>query len=178
MRDFVPAAGRYRTVPESRIVEMLFLYGWVFAVRGGGRDAAAREIVETLDRWVAMGLGHGRASSGERLFDSVEVANFFSWAGACRGDPAWGNNIAVQRRQMFELYGKAPLGDAAPSLAELAPKRFAVTFKRTFDLANMPIGAPARGRAERGARGGRVRRRPRERRCVLPCGGAGGPLGL
>jgi hypothetical protein len=144
VRDFVQTAARYRTVPEASIIELLLAGVWPFEARDDRRATAEREARETLDRWVAMGLAHGCSTDGERLFDSVEIANFLSWAGARHGDPAWGRSVATLRRAVLEFHRES-LGSAIPpSPAELGPGRFSVTLMREFNLADMPVGARVR----------------------------------
>ena len=53
----IRTSARYRTVAQSRMVEMLLVYGWHFDVEEGHRSASEKEVVAALDRWVAAGLG-------------------------------------------------------------------------------------------------------------------------
>lgn len=149
MTAFLPTDARYRTVPEAVIVEQMLTRGWIFEVSDGGRAVAEREARGALDRWVAMGLGYERSAAGERLFDSVEVINFDTWAGVLHGDPAWRRSVATVRRHVRELLAGAPDDSAPPPLAALGPRRFSVSFKREFDLAAVPVGARARLRLPR-----------------------------
>ena len=63
----VRADGRYRTVPEAQIVDMLLVAAFVYELEAGHRDAAVACILASLDRWVKLGLGYQRAATEKAL---------------------------------------------------------------------------------------------------------------
>lgn len=147
MKRFVASDPRYRTVPEATVVELLFVNHWAYAVNGGERPIAEREARQAVDRWTGLGLPYSRSPTGERLFDPVEVVNFSSWAGACCDDPIEDRHLHEARRMVRDLHAAPLASPGPPPIAELRPLRFAVRFRREFNLANIPIGARIRLRA-------------------------------
>lgn len=138
----------YRTIPQSRIVEMLLLVSWACEVEAGARRAAAAATVAALEGWVGQGLGHALSADGARLFDPVEVVNFLKWAGLAGRDDYWETHfVATHRRFVAEFQPGIDTGHAEPGHAEprpLAPRRFRVTLRRSFDLAGFAAGATVR----------------------------------
>jgi hypothetical protein len=136
MRQTFSGEARYRTIDEADIVEMMLYQGWAFEVRAGARAAAEREARATLNRLVAMGLPHYQTEGVAPRFDPAEVDNFVKWAGIERGDPTWGERyVATTRRLVGETRLGGALGDA-PSSTRRCPQRYAVTLRRTFNLAD------------------------------------------
>jgi Transglutaminase-like superfamily len=127
---------RYRTIDEADIIDLLLYQGWAFEVRAGARAAAEQEARATLDRFVAMGLRHHIAEGGVRRFDPAEVHNLVKWAGMELGEPTWRERyVATTRRLVWEAQLGCGPGDA-PSTVMLCPQRYAVTLRRTFNLAD------------------------------------------
>ena len=127
---------RYRTIPESSIIEMLLLVSWACEV--DARERAAAAIAVALERWVGQGLGYGLSSTGQRLFDPVEVVNFLKWAGLAGTDRYWEDHFVATHRQFVGEFrsGTAP--------RRLGPRRFRVTLQRSFDLQRFAQGATVR----------------------------------
>ena len=70
-----------RTVDEGRIIDQVMLWGFAFDVREGQAERARGEAEQALERWLGLGLGHALTAGGGRLYDPVEVMNFFIAAG-------------------------------------------------------------------------------------------------
>lgn len=130
----ITTADRYRTVDETRIVELLMLWGWAFEVREGRRTEAEARARAALDRWTRMGLGF-TGGAGERRFDPAEVVNFHKHAGLTGRDPFWeGRYVATARRLVTALHGAPRAEGPAPDPARLPPARFRVSLARTYAL--------------------------------------------
>lgn len=111
------ADDRYRSVAETRIIDMIYLAGWACERQSTGRDPA-RKALEGL---VEIGLPF-RRSDGQRLFDPVETLNFAKQAGLDGRDGVWPNHIVHTARQLVE------------DLRAEGPRPFKVTLKRTFHV--------------------------------------------
>lgn len=122
----------YRTVPESRILDMLLLGGWAYE---RGTPEAVVETKRALNSWVDMGLGVQFGPMGERLFDPVEVVNVLKSLGMAGRDSFWAERyVATGRRMVTDL--------AAESRGP-----FVVIFKRTFNVRPSAKGKVLRLRA-------------------------------
>jgi hypothetical protein len=122
----------YRTVPESRILDMLLLAGWAYEQDDPKASAATRHA---LDRWIGMGLGMTSGPTGERLFDPVEVVDVLKRLGLEGRDSFWADRyIHTGRRLVTDL--AANIG-----------RRYIVDFRRTFSLRTVPVGKTLRLRA-------------------------------
>jgi hypothetical protein len=127
---------QYRTIDEARVVDLLLFHGGVLDVRAGDRAAATAKARAALDRCVGLGLGHRSLPTGERLFDPVEVMNFLSWAGVHRGDRYWEDCcVATGRQLVWRAHSDETAVDRPPSFSALAPRRYAVSINRSFNLA-------------------------------------------
>ena len=135
----VRADGRYRTVPEAQIVDMLLVAAFVYELEAGHRDAAVACILASLDRWVKLGLGYQRAADGQRLFDPVEVINRMKWSGVLDIDDFWVNHFVTTTRAFFSEWNSTTIEDSA-GLKRQKPARFAVDFRRIFDLSGIEAG--------------------------------------
>jgi hypothetical protein len=109
----------YRNVPEKRILDALYLGGWVYE-----KDSPRAEITtrQALDRWIQMGLGV-RHHRDTRLFDPVEVLNFLKQAGMEGRDSFWADRYVTTGRHLVE--DLALRGDDAA---------FRIDFRRTFHV--------------------------------------------
>ncbi|SFK35550.1 transglutaminase-like domain-containing protein [Methylocapsa palsarum] len=131
--------GRYRAIPEGRILEILLLSGWAYEIREGERDAAVRETQSALDGWVDLGLPFERSARGERLFDPTEVVNFLKWAGLFHGDRFWeARFVSTGRRLTHSFLSPNSATNDPPQLSDLPPRAFAVVLRREFNLEGAP----------------------------------------
>jgi len=128
---------RYRTIDEARIIAALVAEGWRYQVAKGEHVTAERQARAALERCVALGLPHRRSAAGGRLFDPAEASNFLKWAFKEKGEPIWPDQyLPSARREIWEAH--QPAGDcidAPPDLGSLADQRYAVTVRRSFNLA-------------------------------------------
>jgi hypothetical protein len=99
---------RYRSIPASRIIELLLLVSWACEVDAEDRRAAEVATAAALESWVGAGLGYRLGLDGQRLFDPVEVVNFLKWAGMTGRDRYWEDHFVETHR------------DAAPELRPAA----------------------------------------------------------
>jgi hypothetical protein len=121
----------YRTIPESKMVEILMLAGSAYTLDSPQALTTTREA---LNRWIAMGLEARLDRSGERLFDPVEVINFLKQAGLDGRDSFWSDRyVSTGRRLVSDLM--------------TTRRQHTVDFKRTFVLGPMQIGKSLRLRA-------------------------------
>ncbi len=126
---------QYRTVSESRIVEMISLHGWANELEHGEHAAVAAAASDALQRWIALGLPSATAPEGGRLFDPAEALNFAKWDDLRHADPFYEHRlVATARRNALGFHG--PDADPAePPLPDSLPaERFSVTLMREFDL--------------------------------------------
>jgi hypothetical protein len=136
-----PGDPRYRTIDEATTVQHLLARGWPFEMRGGGAEAALAAARATLAQCVAEGLPHGLSKTGARLFDPAEVTNFLDLSAFRDGDRAWDRHRITGRRLIAEaLAGGDTAGGPPPPPPTLGAARFAVTLRRTFNLADQPRG--------------------------------------
>jgi Transglutaminase-like superfamily len=131
----IRTSARYRTVAQSRMVEMLLVYGWLFDVEDGHRSASEKEVVAALDQWVAAGLGFEQSAGGERSFDPAEVINFAKWRGIEHADTVWRDRLTdVGRRRVVGMHAGTASLTRPPPASALGPGRFTVMLHREFDL--------------------------------------------
>ena len=135
---------RYRTIGESHILDLLLFDGWRFAIAAGRRPAAMRAARDALERCIAMGLPYLTTPAGARLFDPAEATSFLKWAGLNRSDKAWDQVVATARRQLWERQPPPADFNRPPALRELGARRYALTIRRTFNLAGRLPGEPVR----------------------------------
>lgn len=125
---------RYRTIDEERIVQLLLVTGWRFAVRAGRHDTASAEARAGLERLVQLGLPFRIAAAG-RLFDPVEVANFVVWSHFHHGERLWEDFfVATARREIWEPFPRSGDCNTPPCWDALGPRRYDVSIRRTFNL--------------------------------------------
>ena len=132
-----PGDPRYRTIDEARTLQVLVAQGWPLEARAGEARSAEREAKAALDAAVAMGLPHGVADTGARLFDPDEAVNFLDEAARRQGGLAWDRRVVSGRRLVWQAHGHRPDQDDAtvpPPPSTLVDRRFAVTLLRTFNL--------------------------------------------
>ena len=129
-RPPVPGEALYRTVEGARVLDLLLLHGWAFALRGEERALAERQAAAALERLVGLGLPFARSGDGARLFDPVEALNFLRWAGVRGDDPTWIEHCLPTARRL------AGAADEA--------ERFAFTLRRTFNLKDRAPGTRVR----------------------------------
>jgi transglutaminase-like putative cysteine protease len=133
-----------RTVEEGRIIDQVMLWGFAFDVREGQAEWARGEAEQVLERWLGLGLGYATAANGGRLYDPVEVMNFFIAAGRRGEDRFWAErHVATERRRVFKVHGPAAAG-RPPSASALTPRRFQVRLQRDYALTGLAPGASAR----------------------------------
>ena len=137
---------RYRTIDEARIIEAMVTEGWRYEVAGGRRGAAETAARAALEQCVGLGLPFARSPAGVRLFDPAEASNSLKWSFRALGEGAWEKQfLPTARRQIWEPHGPAHDGfDVPPRLSDLAPQRYAVTVRRTFNLSDLDVGARLR----------------------------------
>lgn len=140
LRASIAAIGGRRTLDAANIVTHLVATGRHFEVRAGAVAQAEAYARATIARLAAAGLIQ---APGAR-FDLTEVANHLALAEAGRGPPAVPPcGVETGRRLVATLAGAA--GTArAPDLTALPPRRFEVSFVRTFDLADAAPDGPPR----------------------------------
>ncbi len=145
-QDFRPRAdARYRTIPESDIIELLLLVSWAYEIEAGERPAAQAETSAALESWIGQGLGHRPGVDGQRLFDPVEVINYLKWAGLAGTDRYWEDHFVATHRRFVREFRGEPGDGAWPDIA--APRRFRLKLRRSFDLQGFAGGASVRLRA-------------------------------
>ena len=129
---------RYRSIDEARIVEALVSEGWRYEVAAGQRPAAEHEARVALERCIALGLPYRRSSAGGRLFDPAEASNFLKWAFKAKGERIWQDQfLPSARREIREAHRPTGDGiDTPPDLGALSAQRYAVTVRRSFNLAD------------------------------------------
>ncbi len=117
---------RYRTIPESQIIKMLMLAGWAYEKDGVRAAAVTRQ---SLNQWIAMGLGVRADLHGERRFNPVEVVNVLKRLGLEGRDPFWSERyVGTGRRLVTDLSSSSDTD------------KFIVHFRRTFNLRTVPAG--------------------------------------
>jgi hypothetical protein len=122
---------RYRTIPESSIIDLLLLVSWAYDLDAGDRPAAQAATSAALESWVGSGLGYRLGDDGQRLFDPVEVVNFLKWAGLTGSDRYWDDHFVATHRRFVRAF-RSEEGGAWPGVA--TPRRFRVKLRRNFDL--------------------------------------------
>jgi transglutaminase-like putative cysteine protease len=141
--EFQPKSdARYRTIPQSRIVELLLLVSWASEVDDGERRAAQAATSAALETWVGGGLGYRLSAEGERLFDPVEVVNFLKWAGLAGRDRYWEDHFVATHRRFVKEFRSEERDGTWSRIA--APRRFRVKLRRSFDLQGFAQGATVR----------------------------------
>jgi len=133
---------RYRTVPESRLLDVLLLGGWAFELESGRHAAALASTQAALESWIALGLPYARSERGERLYDPVEALNFMKWAGLKGLDRFWLERYVGTGRAL--VCGWADRDDGACSPDGYGDARFHVTLQRTFDIRHVSPGTKLR----------------------------------
>jgi len=113
----------HRTIPESLILDMLLLYGWVYELAAGRRAAAARQCEAALKDLVRNGLGF-RAAGAARRFDPVEVHNLIVAEGLAGRCPIWTDHFIPTGRALHSELARLADRNEAP--------RLAVRFSRTL----------------------------------------------
>ncbi len=130
----IRADDRYRNVAEAWVIESIAFMGWLHE---DDRDLARSAASQALERFIDLGLGFRSAHDGQRYFDLVEVNN--SMRSDLRGDFYSSTFVPALRRLVSDA-----LSDSPRSKQE---RRFAIDFRRTFDLRSLPIGIKVRLRA-------------------------------
>ncbi len=130
---------RYRTVPETQIVEHLSLYFWASRLHVDERAAVLKEVGQALERSVEAGLPFERSWDGQRRFDPAEVIDWIKWASIRRGDPFWRVRCLEAGRSLIcEFHGVEGSGGIPPSPKTLGPRRFSVRLQREFNVEQFP----------------------------------------
>jgi transglutaminase-like putative cysteine protease len=136
---------RYRSIPESSIIELLLLVSWAIEVDAGDREPAWAAASDALGCWISNGLGYQLNSDGTRLFDPVEVINFMKWAGVTGQDRYWRDHFVKTHRAFVSEFQPAAVDSGVANA--YPPNRFLMKLRRTFDLQNFAEGASVRLRA-------------------------------
>jgi hypothetical protein len=133
---------RYRTIDEARIIEALVSEGWRHEVAAGQRAAVEHDARAALERSIALGLAYRRSPTGGRLFDPFEASNFLKWGFKAKGERIWQDQfLGAARREIREAHPLTGNGiDTPPDLRALPTQRYAVTVRRSFNLAGRPKG--------------------------------------
>ncbi len=140
----VIADDRYRTVPESRLIDTLLVAGFPLEVQAGQRPQAEAQTATSLARWIELGLGYRRAENGERFFDPVEAVNCMKWAGLNGLDNFWADHFVRTGRAVLREWDDSNVPDLTTTAGPRPPRRFNVTVKRAFDLSQHSASAKAR----------------------------------
>lgn len=119
------AASHRRTASRQDIEDLLLLSGSLFALREGAGAASRARVARVFE------------SSPDGCHDPDAVVNAMIASGL-RGEGGYwrGRCVPTGQRLVGELCGGASEG--APDLRSLAPRRFEVAFRRTFDLSRAP----------------------------------------
>lgn len=139
----LPGADRHRTASEAEVIDLLVVYGWMPEVRRGARETAVREAAAALERFVGRGLAFAPGEDGARRFDPAEVVDFMKWTGQAGREPIWNTrNVLSTRADVWEAFGGGE--GLAPPPETLGPRRYAVSLRRTFNLAGKTPGERVR----------------------------------
>ena len=134
---------RYRTIPESRLLDVLLLGGWVYEVAAGRQAEALASTRAALASWIGLGLPCRQSAGGERLYDPVEVMNFQKWAGLQGLDRFWIDRFVATGRRLVSDWAENRRDDASsPDGRGAAP--FRVSLQRRFNVRKFAPGARLR----------------------------------
>ena len=134
---------RYRTVGESRLLDVLLLGGWVFELAAGRHAEALASTRTALTSWIELGLPFRMSAAGERLYDPVEVMNFQKWAGLKGLDRFWIERFVATGRRLVGDWAQHRRDDASsPDGRGEAP--FRVSLQRTFNVGGFTPGSQLR----------------------------------
>ncbi len=122
---------------------MLLVAAFVYELEAGRREAAVACILTSLDKWIKLGLGYRREADGQRLFDPVEVINRMKWSGVLDIDDFWVNHFVKTTRAFLSEWNSTSVGSSA-GFGRHKPARFAVHFRRIFDLSTVQAGQKLR----------------------------------
>ena len=120
----------YRTVSQSRIVDMCHVAGW--ACDRGESSPGRASTCEALERWIGMGLHFRPGTDGIRYFDPVEVLNFMKLAGLEHGDVFWAEHVVGTARRLVL------------DMKEEGPRKFTVELRRRFNTRSVKAGTALR----------------------------------
>jgi len=134
---------RYRTVGESRLLDMLLLAGWVFELAAGRHAEALASTRTALTSWIELGLRYRMSAGGERLYDPVEVMNFQKWAGLKGLDPFWIERFVATGRRLVGDWAQHRRDDASSANGR-GDAPFRVSLQRTFNVGGFPPGTRLR----------------------------------
>lgn len=126
-----PFHDRYRTVPETRIVDMLMLAGWAYAL---GEPTMVARTHEAIEDWVEQGLPFRRTETGSRLFDPAEVWAIMKRLGREEANSYFREGQMMTWRRMVEDHAIVSADNAF----------FSLELHRTFALSDVPEGRALR----------------------------------
>jgi hypothetical protein len=119
----------YRNIPEERILDAMYLCGWIYEAD----EARSRiEIRQMIDDCIGLGLGVRRLD-GARLFDPVEVLNFIKWIDLQHAASFWTDHHVPTARQLVEDLARRD-----------ESRKFKVEFSRTFHVSQPATSARLR----------------------------------
>ncbi|HEY1725746.1 MAG TPA: transglutaminase-like domain-containing protein [Steroidobacteraceae bacterium] len=125
------------------MLETLLLGGWVFELAAGRHAQALTSVQAALQSWIELGLPYRRSTSGERLYDPVEVINFQKWAGLQGLDRFWIDRYVATGRRLVGDWAQRRLMDAsAPD--GVGEAHFRVLLQRRFNVQSFAAGASLR----------------------------------
>ena len=76
MNNLAAPAWAIRTVTRDDLVDDILAMHFGYCYGGMGEAKARADAEASLDRWLALGLGHARGPDGAPRFDPVEAFNF------------------------------------------------------------------------------------------------------
>ena len=123
------ADNRYRTVPESKVIDFLVLAGWAHA---GANEDVSKHAGNALRRSVELGVKYQLSKAGDRLFDPVEVINQLKWSGRNGLDRFWIDHFVETERSRVSQFAGQDAEMFGPDALRFL--RFEVSLIRSFDL--------------------------------------------
>jgi transglutaminase-like putative cysteine protease len=136
---------RYRTIPESKIIDVLLFVSWAIEVDAGDCDFARIATSHALELWITKGLGYQFDSDGTRLFDPAEVINYMKWLGVTGQDRHWQDHFVKTHRAFVAEFLPEEIESGVSD--NYPPTRFSMKLRRSFDLQHFAESASVRLRA-------------------------------
>jgi len=127
-----PSSDFYRSVDESRILDLLCIAGWA-ELYHNAPQAARDAATSALERWIAAGLPFRKGTAASRAFDPAEVINFAKARGIAGEDEFWEHASVATARSLIEDLRNGSW-----------PRRFNVRLERHINLSHYDAGARVR----------------------------------